>query len=351
MAASSIALGTYFGGWRIIRTLGTKVIHLDPIHGFAAETSSAAVIWTASTFGYPISTTQTITASIMGAGATGGLSAVKWGVAGNIVWAWILTIPAAGLVAAGAYFLIHCPDPLERVTTAARRLPARRRRVGAGPMHGRQRRQPRRGPDGRETDYLHRLSRPYREADGAPQPADETGRAPGVVPGARGAAGRRRGRAPAARHRLRGLRPHAAGRRTDARRSCSNEAVAAACPLCVIQAQTAVRRASRVTSFNEARRAGLVPQSRTAVRSTPTIRPSGAGSAPATRGSASTAAAPTGRSARGAAYDAPGGRAVRPARPALNFDLRAPRAVALRVHVPNVHLPAAQLRAGAPTAL
>ncbi|MGD0997246.1 MAG: inorganic phosphate transporter [Thermoleophilia bacterium] len=107
VAASSIALGTYFGGWRIIRTLGTKIIHLDPIHGFAAETTSAAVIWTASTLGYPISTTQTITASIMGAGATGGLSAVKWGVAGNIVWAWILTIPAAGLVAAGAYFLIH----------------------------------------------------------------------------------------------------------------------------------------------------------------------------------------------------------------------------------------------------
>jgi PiT family inorganic phosphate transporter len=107
VAASSIALGTYFGGWRIIRTLGTKVIHLDPIHGFAAETSSAAVIWTASVLGYPISTTQTITASIMGAGTTGGLSAVKWGVAGNIVWAWVLTIPAAGLVAAGAYFLIH----------------------------------------------------------------------------------------------------------------------------------------------------------------------------------------------------------------------------------------------------
>ena len=106
-AASSIALGTYFGGWRIIRTLGTKVIHLDPIHGFAAETTSAGVIWIASHLGYPISTTQTITASIMGSGATGGLSAVKWGVAGNIVWAWIFTIPAAGLVAAGVYFVIH----------------------------------------------------------------------------------------------------------------------------------------------------------------------------------------------------------------------------------------------------
>jgi PiT family inorganic phosphate transporter len=106
-AALSMACGTYFGGWRIIRTLGTRIIHLDPIHGFAAETTSAAVIFTATHLGYPISTTQTITASIMGSGATGGLSAVKWGVAGNIVWAWILTIPAAGLVAAGAYFLIH----------------------------------------------------------------------------------------------------------------------------------------------------------------------------------------------------------------------------------------------------
>ncbi len=107
VSALSIALGTYFGGWRIIRTLGTKIIHLDPIHGFAAETTSAGVIWVASSLGYPISTTQTITASIMGAGATGRLSAVKWGVAGNIVWAWIFTIPAAGLVAAGAYALIH----------------------------------------------------------------------------------------------------------------------------------------------------------------------------------------------------------------------------------------------------
>ncbi len=107
VAALSMAFGTYFGGWRIIRTLGTKVIHLDPIHGFAAETTSAAVIFTATHFGYPISTTQTITASIMGSGTTGGLSAVKWGVAGNIMWAWVLTIPAAAAVAAGAYFLIH----------------------------------------------------------------------------------------------------------------------------------------------------------------------------------------------------------------------------------------------------
>ena len=107
VAALSISLGTYIGGWRIIRTLGTRIIHLDPIHGFAAETASAGVIFTASHFGYPISTTHTITASIMGSGTTGGLSAVKWGVAGNIVWAWVLTIPAAAAVAAGVYFLIH----------------------------------------------------------------------------------------------------------------------------------------------------------------------------------------------------------------------------------------------------
>ena len=107
LAATSMALGTYSGGRRIIKTLGQKVVRLDPIHGFAADASSAAVIYTAAHFGFPISTTQSITASIMGAGATRGLSSVKWGVAGNIVWAWILTIPAAGAAAAGAYLLVN----------------------------------------------------------------------------------------------------------------------------------------------------------------------------------------------------------------------------------------------------
>jgi PiT family inorganic phosphate transporter len=108
LAATAMALGTYFGGWRIIHTLGTKVIKLDPIHGVAAETSAAGVIYGAGHFfGFPISTTQTITASIMGAGATGGLSAVKWGVAGNIAWAWVLTLPAAGGVAARAYLPLN----------------------------------------------------------------------------------------------------------------------------------------------------------------------------------------------------------------------------------------------------
>jgi PiT family inorganic phosphate transporter len=102
-----MAAGTYSGGWRIIHTLGTRVIKLDPIHGFAAETSAATVIVLAGHFGFPISTTHAITTSIMGAGATDRLSAVRWGVAGNIVTAWILTLPAAGLVAAAIYLLLH----------------------------------------------------------------------------------------------------------------------------------------------------------------------------------------------------------------------------------------------------
>jgi len=107
IAAGSMAAGTYSGGWRIIHTLGTRVIKLDPIHGFAAETSAATVIVLAGHFGFPISTTHAITTSIMGAGATDRLSAVRWGVAGNIVTAWILTLPAAGLVAAAIYLLLH----------------------------------------------------------------------------------------------------------------------------------------------------------------------------------------------------------------------------------------------------
>ena len=101
--AIAMALGTYSGGWRIIHTLGSKVIKLDPIHGFAAETSAASVIQLATHFGFPVSTTHTITAAIMGVGSTQRLSAVRWGVAGNIVTAWLLTLPAAGLVGAGIY--------------------------------------------------------------------------------------------------------------------------------------------------------------------------------------------------------------------------------------------------------
>jgi PiT family inorganic phosphate transporter len=101
--ALAMAIGTYSGGWRIIHTLGSKVIKLDPIHGFAAETAAASVIQLATHFGFPVSTTHTITAAIMGVGSTQRLSAVRWGVAGNIVTAWVLTLPAAGLVGAGCY--------------------------------------------------------------------------------------------------------------------------------------------------------------------------------------------------------------------------------------------------------
>jgi PiT family inorganic phosphate transporter len=103
VCALAMAAGTYSGGWRIIHTLGSKVIKLDPIHGFAAETAAASVIQVATHFGIPVSTTHTITAAIMGVGSTQRLSAVRWGVAGNIVTAWVLTLPAAGLVGAGVY--------------------------------------------------------------------------------------------------------------------------------------------------------------------------------------------------------------------------------------------------------
>jgi PiT family inorganic phosphate transporter len=99
-----ISAGTYAGGWRIMRTLGRKIIHLDPPQGFAAEASAASILYVAGlTFGVPISTTHTITSTIMGVGATKRLSAVRWGVAKNIVAGWILTFPGAGIVAALAY--------------------------------------------------------------------------------------------------------------------------------------------------------------------------------------------------------------------------------------------------------
>jgi PiT family inorganic phosphate transporter len=106
LAATAISLGTAAGGWRIIRTMGQRVVKLDPVHGFAAETTAASIILTASHFGMPVSTTHVISSAIMGVGASDRLSAVRWGVAGNIVIAWILTIPASGLAAAIAYVLI-----------------------------------------------------------------------------------------------------------------------------------------------------------------------------------------------------------------------------------------------------
>jgi PiT family inorganic phosphate transporter len=107
-AATAISLGTYSGGWRIMRTLGRKIIHLDPARGFSAESAAATVLYTtAFVFEAPISTTHTITSAIMGAGATKRFSAVRWGVARSIVTAWILTFPMAGSAAALVYLLFR----------------------------------------------------------------------------------------------------------------------------------------------------------------------------------------------------------------------------------------------------
>jgi PiT family inorganic phosphate transporter len=102
-AATAIALGTYSGGWRIIRTVGTRIIKMDTAQGFAAQGSGAAVILAASHAGYPLSTTHVISGAVMGAGAAKRVSAVRWGVAGNMVGAWILTLPAAGAMGGIAY--------------------------------------------------------------------------------------------------------------------------------------------------------------------------------------------------------------------------------------------------------
>lgn len=104
-AASAISLGTFTGGWRIIKTLGTRIISMDPAQGFAAQGAGAAVILAASSVGYPLSTTHVISGGIMGAGAAKRFSAVRWGVAGNIVAAWVLTLPAAGALGALVYGL------------------------------------------------------------------------------------------------------------------------------------------------------------------------------------------------------------------------------------------------------
>jgi PiT family inorganic phosphate transporter len=107
LAATAISMGTAVGGWRIIRTMGSRVVKLDPVHGFAAETTAATIIFGASHFGMPVSTTHVISTAIMGVGSTGRLSAVRWGVARSIVIAWILTIPAAATSAAVAYAILR----------------------------------------------------------------------------------------------------------------------------------------------------------------------------------------------------------------------------------------------------
>ncbi|GHE13979.1 inorganic phosphate transporter [Klenkia taihuensis] len=107
-AALAISAGTYAGGFRIMRTLGRRIIQLTPAGGFSAQTvASAVMVTTATVFAVPVSTTHITTTSIMGVGATRRLSAVRWGVAGNIVVAWVLTLPAAGAVAAGVYYVVH----------------------------------------------------------------------------------------------------------------------------------------------------------------------------------------------------------------------------------------------------
>ena len=102
-AATAIALGTYSGGWRIMKTMGSRIIKMDPAQGFSAQGGGAAVILTATHLGFPLSTTHTISGAVMGAGAARRLSAVRWGVAGNIFLAWILTVPAAGAIGALAF--------------------------------------------------------------------------------------------------------------------------------------------------------------------------------------------------------------------------------------------------------
>ena len=106
LAATAISLGTAAGGWRIIRTMGTKVVKLDPVHGFAAETTAATIIFGASTLGMPVSTTHVISSAILGVGSSDRFNAVHWGVARRIGVAWVLTLPASGLVAALSYLVL-----------------------------------------------------------------------------------------------------------------------------------------------------------------------------------------------------------------------------------------------------
>lgn len=104
---AAMGLGTLMGGWRIVKTMGQKICRLQPIHGFSAETAGALTLYGATWFGIPVSTTHTITGSIVGVGATRGIHAVKWGVAGQVVWAWIFTIPASAAMAMGTWWFFH----------------------------------------------------------------------------------------------------------------------------------------------------------------------------------------------------------------------------------------------------
>jgi PiT family inorganic phosphate transporter len=140
-AAAAMAMGTYAGGWRIIKTLGTRVAKLEPPQGFAAQTACASILWTTAHYGFPVSTTHVISGSVLGAGASTRLSAVRWGVAGNILLAWVLTLPCAAGVGALMESLTRLPGGVAVVAvltaliaTAAftgRNLQARRLRAAA----------------------------------------------------------------------------------------------------------------------------------------------------------------------------------------------------------------------------
>lgn len=110
-ANTAIALGTYFGGWRIVHTMGSRITKLKPVGGFCAEAAGAITLFSTALAGIPVSTTHTITGAIVGVGATHRLSAVRWGVARRIVWAWLVTIPASALVAAVAFWLVRVVHP------------------------------------------------------------------------------------------------------------------------------------------------------------------------------------------------------------------------------------------------
>jgi PiT family inorganic phosphate transporter len=107
VSATAISLGTAVGGWRIMHTMGHRVVELEPVHGFAAETTAATVIIGAASLGMPVSTTHVISSAIMGVGSARGPKGVRWGVARRILLAWIITIPAAAIVAAGSWFILH----------------------------------------------------------------------------------------------------------------------------------------------------------------------------------------------------------------------------------------------------
>jgi PiT family inorganic phosphate transporter len=139
-SAAAMGMGTYAGGWRIIKTLGTRIAKIDPPQGFAAQTACASILWTTAHYGFPVSTTQVISGSVLGAGATTRFSAVRWGVAGNILLAWVLTLPCAAVVGALMETLTRLPGGVALVAVAtgviavtafaARSVQSRRLRAG-----------------------------------------------------------------------------------------------------------------------------------------------------------------------------------------------------------------------------